>query len=136
MAIKASELATAFPEVVPGVTPLGARVLVQLRTMREKTQGGIVIVEDTREFNKENTQLGKIYQLGPIAFRNRDSGELWREGVWARPGDFVRIPKWGGDRFERTIPGSNDRALFCIFSDHELIAKVDPDAFEDLDEVK
>jgi len=136
MAIPASELESAFPTVTPGVTPLGARVLVQLRTVRERTQGGIVLVADTKEFNKENTQLGKIYQLGPIAFRNRDSGELWREGVWARPGDFVRIPKWGGDRFTRVVPGTTDTAIFCIFSDHELIAKVDPEAFEELDEVK
>ena len=136
MGIGASELATAFPQVVAGVSPLGARVIVQLRTVREKTQGGLIIVEDTRDFNKANTQLGKIYQLGPLAFRNRDTGMLWREGVWAVPGDYVRIPKWGGDRFERKIPGSDDSAIFCIFSDHELIAKVDPEAFEDLDEVK
>jgi len=136
MAIPASDLESAFPSVVPGVAPLGARVLVQLRTVREKTHGGIILAQDTKEFNKENTQLGKIYQLGPIAFRNRDSGELWREGVWARPGDFVRIPKWGGDRFTRKVPGTDDTAIFCIFSDHELIAKVDPEAFEELDEVK
>jgi len=136
MAIPASDLASAFPVVVPGVAPLGARVLVQLRTVREKTHGGIILAPDTKEFNKENTQLGKIYQLGPIAFRNRDSGELWREGVWARPGDYVRIPKWGGDRFTRKVPGTEDTAIFCIFSDHELIAKVDPEAFEELDEVK
>ena len=134
--IPASDLVDAFPMVVPGVIPLGARVLVQLRTVREKTQGGLIIVEDTREFNKANTQLGRIYQLGPIAFRNRDTGMLWKEGVWAIPGDYVRIPKWGGDRFERKIPGTGDKALFCIFSDHEIIAKVDPEAFEDLDEVK
>ena len=134
--IPASDLVDAFPMVVPGVIPLGARVLVQLRTVREKTQGGLIIVEDTRDFNKANTQLGRIYQLGPIAFRNRDTGLLWKEGVWAMPGDYVRIPKWGGDRFERKIPGTYDKALFCIFSDHEIIAKVDPEAFEDLDEVK
>lgn len=136
MAISASELETAFPQVQPGVRPFGARVLVQLRTVREKTQGGLIIVEDTREFNKENTQLGKVYQLGPLAFRNRDTGQLWREGVWAKPGDFVRIPKWGGDRFKRNVPGTDDTAIFCIFSDHEIIAGVDPEAFEELDEVK
>ena len=54
----------------------------------------------------------------------------------SRAGDFVRIPKWGGDRFERKIPGTEDTAIFCIFSDHELIAQVDPEAFEELDEVK
>ena len=134
--IPASDLATAFPSVVPGVAPLGARVLVQLRTVREKTQGGLVIVQDTKEFNKANTQLGKIIFLGPLAFRNRETGMLWKEGVWAVPGEYVRIPKWGGDRFERKIEGTDDTAIFCIFSDHELIAKVDPEAFEELDEVK
>ena len=134
--IPASDLATAFPEVEPGVYPLGARVLIQLRSVRTHTDSGIELPQDTRDFNKASTQLGKIAKLGPIAFRNRESGELWREGVWAKVGDFVRVPKWGGDRFERTIPGSRQTAIFCIFSDHELIAKVDPDAFTDIDEVR
>ena len=133
--ISASDLATAFPAVVPGVIPLGARVLIQLRTVVEKTHSGIVLVEDTKQFNKANTQLGKVIQLGGIAFRNRDTGQLWREGVWANPGDYVRIPKWGGDRFERKIPGTEQTAIFCIFSDHEIIARVDPDAFTEIDEV-
>lgn len=133
--ISASELDTAFPVVNPGVIPLGARILVQLRTVRERTDGGLIIVQDTRDFNKANTQLGKIVHLGPLSYRNRDTGELWKEGVWARPGDFVRIPKWGGDRFERKIPGSEETALFAIFSDHELVAKIDPEAFTEIDEV-
>ena len=136
MGIPASDLATAFPDVQPGMFPLGARVLIQLRTVRTQTASGIALVEDTRDFNKANTQLGRIVSLGPIAFRNRETGQLWREGVWAQPGDFVRIPKWGGDRFERKIEGTSDKALFCIFSDHEIIAKVDPSAFEEIDEVK
>jgi len=134
--IPASDLTSAFPSVAPGVFPLGARVLVQLRTVVEKTKGGIVLPQDTKDFNKANTQLGKVVQLGSIAFRNRDSGQLWREGVWAKPGDLVRVPKWGGDRFERKIPGTDNSAIFCIFSDHEIIAQVDPDAFTELDEVK
>jgi len=134
--IPASDMASAFPSVAPGVLPLGARVLIQLRTMVEKTHGGIILAKDTTDFNKANTQLGKVVQLGAIAFRNRDSGQLWREGVWVKPGDFVRVPKWGGDRFERKIPGTDNSAIFCIFSDHEIIAQVDPDAFEELDEVK
>ena len=129
------KLERAFPQVSPGLTPLGARVIIQLRTFIERTESGIVLPEDTKEFNKANTQLGRIVSLGAIAFRNRDTGVIWREGVWARPGDFVRVPKWGGDRFERTIPGTKNKAIFCIFSDHEIIAKVDPEAFEELDEV-
>ena len=133
--INGEELARAFPVVNPGVKPLGARVLIQLRTVIERTKSGIVLPEDTKQFNKANTQLGKVVDLGAIAFCNRETGATWREGVWARHGDFVRVPKWGGDRFERLIPGTQEKAIFCIFSDHEIIAKVDPEAFEELDEV-
>ena len=133
--IPASTLSEAFPDISPGVYPMGARVLVQLRTVREKTASGIVLVEDTKSFNKSTTQMAKVVCIGPIAFRNRDTGQLWPEGVWARQNDFVRIPKFGGDRFERKIPGTNDTAIFCIFSDHEIIAKVDAAAFEELDEI-
>lgn len=133
--IPASKLSEAFPEVVPGLHPLGTRVLVQLRTVREKTQSGIVLVEDTKSFNKANTQLGRVVIVGPIAFRNRETGQLWPEGVWARPGDYVRLPKYGGDRFERKIHGTDETAVFCLFSDHEIIAKIDPEAFEELDEI-
>jgi len=133
--IPASKLAEAFPDVTPGVIPLGTRVVVQLRTVRTKTASGIVLVDDTKQFNKVTTQLGKVVSIGPIAYRNRETGQLWCEGVWARPGDFIRLPKYGGDRFERKIPGTEDTALFCIFQDHEIIAKVDPSAFEELDDI-
>lgn len=133
--IPASKLEEAFPEIDPGLEPLGTRVLVQLRTVREKTQGGIVLVEDTKTFNKANTQLGKMISQGPIAFCNRETAKPWPEGVWAKPGDYVRLPKYGGDRFERKIPGTKDTAIFCLFSDHEVIARINPDAFEELDEI-
>jgi len=133
--ISASNLEEAFPPIEPGVHPLGTRVLVQLRTVRTKTTGGIILHDDTKEFNKATTQLGKVIQIGPISFRNRESGQLWPEGVWARPGDYIRLPKWGGDRFERKIPGTEDTATFCIFQDHEIIARVDPSAFEEIDEI-
>lgn len=133
--IPASKLEEAFPDVNPGVQPLGTRVLVQLRTVRQKTASGIILSEDTKQFNKVTTQLGKVIATGPIAFRNRENGNLWPEGVWACPGDFIRLPKYGGDRFERKIPGTEDTALFCLFQDHEIIAKVMPEAFEELDEI-
>lgn len=133
--IPVERLKEAFPEIEPGKYPLGARVLVQLRTVREKSSGGIVLVEDTKQFNKANTRFAKLIRVGPIAFRNRDSGELWREGVWARPGDFVTIPQYGGTRYERRIPGTKDTAIFATFSDHELIERVDPELFDELDEI-
>jgi co-chaperonin GroES (HSP10) len=123
-------LEEAFPVVEPLMAPYGARVLVQLRAVKEKvTNSGIVLVEETKETEKWNTMIGKVIAIGPLAFRKRESMEPWPEGAWAQVGDFVRVPKWGGDRWEVDFEeGSNKgKALFTFFNDHELIGKVTGD---------
>ncbi len=119
-----TELEWAFPSVNPGVKPLGSRVLVQLRRVKKKTRGGIVLVEESRETEKWNTQTAKVVALGPLAFRKRDSMEPWPEGVWCNAGDFVRVPLYGGDRFEVTVPGEEEPALFMTINDFEVIALI------------
>lgn len=134
--ISATDFETAFPVIVPGVVPLGTRVLVQLRTVRSRTNAGIILAEDTKAFNKSIAQVAKVVALGPLAYRNRDTMDRWPEGEWVKIGDYVRVPKYGGDRFEREIPRTDDTAIFCIFSDHEIIAKVDTEAFSAIDEIR
>jgi len=121
-----SELAWAFPTVNPGQSPYGGRVIVQLRRVR-KTSGVIIIVDETKENEKWNNMIGKIVALGPLAFKNRDTMQPWAEGSWAEIGDYVRVPKWGGDRWERHIPDEKEPVLFMTLNDHELIAKVTDD---------
>lgn len=134
--ISASVLKDSFPEINPGVKPLGGRVLVQLRTTRSRTSGGLILASETREFNNQISQMARVVALGPLAYRGKSDGKAWPEGTWADVGDYVRVPKFGGDRFERSIPGKDDKAIFAIYLDHEIVSKVDPEAFEDLDEIK
>lgn len=115
----------AFPSVSPRFRPLGARVLVQLKSTKKTSIGGIILVDETKDTEKWNTQVCKIVALGPLAFCNRESGKPWTEGMWASVGDYVRVPRWGGDRVEVKIEGTEDKAIFCVFNDHELIAKID-----------
>ena len=123
-----AEMAWAFPSVDPGAKPLGGRVMVQIRRSKKRTtKAGIVLVEETKETEKWNTQIGKVVDMGALAFRKRDSMEPWPEGAWCRVGDFIRVPKWGGDRWEVKVPGEDqgeDPALFMIINDHEVIAKI------------
>lgn len=133
--IPASDIESAFPDIKHGIIPLGGRVLVQLRTVRSKTSSGIMLVEDSKEFNKTATQLGKVVGLGPLAYCSRNTGTKWPEGSWVVEGDLVRVPRYGGDRMELDIPDSKDTAIFCLFSDHEIIAKIDPESFEKLDNI-
>jgi co-chaperonin GroES (HSP10) len=124
---ESAELDWAFPVVNPGATPLGGRILVQLRRTKKKTSGsGIILVEETKETEKWQNMVAKVIHVGPLAFKHRDTMQSWPEGSWCDPGDFIRVPKWGGDRWEVEVPGQPDEdpALFAVFNDHEMIAKV------------
>ena len=124
-------LAEAFPVIDPLMAPYGARILVQLRAVKEKvSSAGIFIPQETKETEKWNTQVGKIISIGPLAFKKRESMEPWPEGAWAQVGDFVRVPKWGGERWEidfKDEQGAEGKCLFTFFNDHELIGKVTGD---------
>lgn len=128
VAFNDAEVQEAFPVVDPGAKPLGARVLVQLRRTKKKvTSAGIVLVEETRETEKWQNMVGKVIELGPLAFRKRDTMEPWVEGTWCEVGDYIRVPKWGGDRWEVKVPGDDDTedpVLFMVLNDHEVIAKI------------
>lgn len=123
-----AEIAWAFPTVDPGAQPLGARILVQLRRAKKKTTtAGIILVEETKETEKWQNMVAKVIAVGPLAFKKRDTMESWPEGSWCEVGDYIRVPKWGGDRWEVKVPGEDDLedpALFMILNDHEVIAKV------------
>lgn len=117
----------AFPEVDPGLKPFGSRVLVQIRTPMKRTRGGIELPQESRETEMWNTQVSKVIALGPVAYHDRDTLELWPEGIWVQPGAFVRCPKYGGDRWEVPVPNSNDDALFVLFNDLDLGGEITGD---------
>jgi co-chaperonin GroES (HSP10) len=70
-----------------------------------------------------NTQIAKVVATGPLAFKNRTTLETWPEGSWCEVGDFVRVPKYGGDRWSEKIDNEND-ILFVIFQDTDIIGSV------------
>jgi len=124
------ELKWAFPDVSPGQKPFGGRVVVQLRRIKKTTASKIILVSETKETEKWQNMIGRVVEVGPLAFKNRDTMQSWPEGSWASVGDYVRVPKWGGDRWEREVPneeGNEDPVLFMTINDHELIAKVTDD---------
>jgi co-chaperonin GroES (HSP10) len=122
-------LAEAFPAVDAGIQPFGSRILVQIRTTQAKTAGGIILTADTLETDKWNTQVAKVIAIGPLAFKNRNTMESWPEGEWCNEGDFVRVGKYGGDRWEAPIPDAphGEAAMFVIFNDLDIIGRVEGD---------
>jgi len=119
----------AFPEANPGVKPFGSRVLVQIRNPMNKTAGGIILHSETQETEKWNTQSAKVIAMGPLAFKNRNTMDSWPEGDWCEPGQFVRVPKYGGDRWEVKL-GDKGAALYVIFNDLDIIGLVTGDPLQ------
>lgn len=116
-----------FPEVDFGITPTGSRVLVQIRRPKTKI-GSILLAESTKETEFDNTQVAKVIAVGPLAFRNRNTMELWPEGAWYRKGDFVFVPKYAGSRWRRDIPGQKgEKVEFVIFNDLDIVGTVNSD---------
>ena len=114
----------AFPTVEPGIVPFGSRVLIQIRSPKSKTSGGIILPTDVKESEKWNQQVGRVYSLGPVAFHDRKTLQPWPEGEWAKPGMFVRTSKYGGDKWEVPVGDTGETALFVMFNDTDLIGEV------------
>ena len=128
------EIVAAFPVVDPGFEPFGSRVIVQIRSPKLYSPGGIKYPDEVIETEKWNTQIGKIVALGPVAFRNRTTLEQWPEGDWCKVGDYVRIPKFNQDKWhiERPIKlksslggefDATEQVLFMLINDMDLLAK-------------
>ena len=118
------------------VKPLGDRVLVKRLDAGEVTKGGIIVPADTQETEFWNTQVAKVISLGPGSFKNRDTLEVWPEGVWCQEGTYVRVPKYGGDKWFVDLPGIEskrmgvDQACFCLFNDLDIIGEITCDPLE------
>lgn len=128
-------LEEAFPKVDHNLRPFGSRVLVQLRTAKKKTKGGIVLATETQDTIQWNNQVGKVIAIGPTAFRDQKTLQPWPEGDWCKVGDYVRIPKHNADKFEVKVPGRDaddgDVALFALVDHLFLLGEV-PDPLADI----
>ncbi len=121
-------LEEAFPACDAGVIPLGARILLQLKSIKKASKGGILLVKETRETESAQSMIAKVIAVGPLAFMNRETAEPWKEGQWVSVGDYCRVPRWSGDRFNVPHPvDDQDEISFQVMNDFELFAKVDSD---------
>lgn len=114
-----------FPEVDCGREPCGNKITVQLQMVKKKV-GSILLASDTQDFNKNATVVCRIIKIGQIAYKDRNSGETWKEGAWANVGDIVLMPRYGGfNRVELPVSeGSEDTVIFATYNDYDVVDKV------------
>lgn len=110
-----------FPYIDPEFRPFGHRVIVQIRRVVNKTSSGIILAKESTETEAYNNTVGKVLAVGPLAFKKRTTGEEWPEGVWAIPGDFVRVPRFGGDRWVVDLNDGLSPIHLVLFADSDLL---------------
>lgn len=125
----------AFPKINALIHPSGSRVIVQMRVPKKKTASGLWLDPSTRDTEYWTTQVGKVVAVGPVAFCDRKTLEPWPEGAWCQPGDYVRVPRYGGDKWTVPAEGFEDEVLVATFNDLEIVGVV-PGGWEDALKVK
>lgn len=113
----------AFPLVDPGFVPNGNRVLIQVRRPKTKSKGGILLTDESVESQVFDEQVGRVVAIGQAAFRNPADMTPWAEGPWFQVGDFVRFPKFGGDK-TWTVTPDGEKTLFIVFREYDTIGKI------------
>ena len=117
----------AFPQVDFTIEPTGNKVLVQLRRTKTKTASGFYIPDSVQQIEKYNEVVALVRRLGPTAYRNLDTLEPWPEGIWVKPGDLVRVGKYGNDRFSIPFGDANDsgEVSFVMAEDVDIFGKIE-----------
>lgn len=119
------EMREAFPDVTPPYRPFGYNMLLQLRLASDRSPGGVIIPDEYREGVEQiRTQAALVRAMGPVCFKNRETGVEWKEKAWCKPGDFVRSPMYGGDRFYIQDAATKSKVMFVFIKDSDAVALV------------
>lgn len=112
-----------FPKIDIGFRPFGHRVVVQIRRVVAKTASGIILSTGSKDEEIYNGQVALLVAVGPLAFKKRTTGEDWPEGVWASVGTYVKVPRWGGDRWTVDLKDGHEPVMLAVLSDADLIGE-------------
>lgn len=101
-----------------GIIPLEYYVLIKMDPVEEKTKGGIILIEETREREGQAQSTGRLAAIGPLAFVY----DMENDTI-PQIGERVAFPKYGGllrkgkDGFEYRLLKDGD--LTAIIAEDE-----------------
>ena len=94
----------------------GYHVLVRPVSIRERTKGGIIIPDKTKDDISYLTTIGKVIKTGDLAYIDKEKFPL---GAWCKENDYVCYGKHSGQKF--VYKGVK---LLLLFDD-QIIMKVE-----------
>jgi chaperonin GroES len=101
-----------------GIWPTEYKVLIRPKLLDEKTKGGIIIPENTKE-REEHAQIeGVLVAVSPFAFTYEEG---WPDDAKPQPGDRVFFAKYAGTRVK-----GRDGEIYAVVNDRDVWAVIDP----------
>ena len=97
-------------------SPTGWRILVMPFKVKEKTEGGIIIAQETLDRARVATQVGYVLKMGDLCYEDKDK---YPTGPWCKEKDWVIFARYAGSRME--IDGGEIRLL----NDDEVLGTID-----------
>jgi len=97
-------------------TVFGNSILILPFKMKEKTKGGILLPDSTRDDMAYLTTVGQVVALGDLAYHDM---EKFPKGPWCKKGTWVVFARYAGSRIK--IDGGEVRLL----NDDEVLATVE-----------
>jgi len=95
--------------------PTGWRVLILPYQGKMKSDGGILLTNQTRQTESLATVCGYVWRIGPDAYKDKNK---FSAGDWCKQGDWVIFGRYAGSRFK--IEGGEVRLL----NDDEILATI------------
>ena len=95
--------------------PVGYRMLIRPYSGKTKTEGGILLSEQTHETIQMTTVVGLVIKMGNLCYQDK---EKFPNGAWCKEGMFVMYGRYAGSRF-KTKYGEHR-----ILNDDEIIGTI------------
>jgi co-chaperonin GroES (HSP10) len=107
-------------EVTPDVLPElpGFHVLVRPVSVKEKTKGGIIIPNSTKEDMSYLTTVGKVIKVGELAYNDTDK---FSKGPWCTLGDYICYAKHAGQKIQY-----KNVKMLLLYDDQVIMKVQDP----------
>jgi len=96
--------------------PTGWRILVMPFQVKEETEGGIIIAQETLDRARAAVQVGYVLKMGPLCYEDK---EKYTTGPWCAEKDWVIFARYAGSRME--IDGGEIRML----NDDEILGTIE-----------
>lgn len=94
------------------IVPAGHRVLIRPDEISEKTSGGIILAQTTKDREQQATMRGVVVEVGENAWKAFDDGK-----PWAKVGDKVVFRKYAGEKVpegDNEYRVVNDEDILCV----------------------